>query len=173
MKTPGARPYGIKIDVDGVPWVACNGSNCLVKVDPVTMELTEVELPLAGTTVRRLDIADDGMIWYVNSGKGRLGRYDPKIGEIMEWPSPSGPDSHPYALAVVDGIVWYNESGKRPDPLVRFDPRTETFQSWPIPSGNVYAGIIRHMRPTADGDLLIHQSSTNRIIRVTLPEAIN
>src|SRR5687768_15475410 len=31
MKTPDARPYGIKIDADGVPWVACNGSNCLVK----------------------------------------------------------------------------------------------------------------------------------------------
>jgi virginiamycin B lyase len=27
MKAPGARPYGIKIDADGVPWVACNGSN--------------------------------------------------------------------------------------------------------------------------------------------------
>jgi virginiamycin B lyase len=32
----------------------------------------------------------------------------------------------------------------------------------------VYAGIIRHMRPTRDGDLLIHQSSTNRIILVEL-----
>jgi virginiamycin B lyase len=173
MKTPGARPYGIKIDADGVPWVACNGSNCLVKVDRETMELTEIELPLAGTTVRRLDIAVDGMIWYVNSSKGRLGRYDPKTGEIREWPSPSGPDSHPYAIAVVDGMVWYNESGKRPDALVRFDPRTETFQSWAIPSGNVYAGIVRHMRPTADGDLLIHQSSTNRIIRVAVPDVIN
>lgn len=172
-KTPGVRPYGIKIDTDGVPWVACNGSNCLLKVDPVTMDLTEVELPLPGTTVRRLDIAADGVIWYVNSGKGRIGRLDPETGRIDEWPSPSGPDSHPYALAVVDGIVWYNESGKRPDTLVRFDPRTETFQSWPIPSGNVYAGIVRHMRPTADGDLLIHQSSTNRIIRVALPDATN
>jgi virginiamycin B lyase len=57
MKTPGSRPYGIKIDAQGVPWVACNGSNCLVKVDPVTMELTEVKLPTPGTTVRRLDIA--------------------------------------------------------------------------------------------------------------------
>jgi hypothetical protein len=27
------------------------------------------------------------------------------------------------------------------------------------------------MRPNADGDLLIHQSSTNRIIKVTLPPA--
>jgi virginiamycin B lyase len=51
--------------------------------------------------------------------------------------------------------------------LVRFDPQTEKFQSWPVPSGNVYAGIIRHMRPTRDGNLLIHQTSTNRIMLVT------
>ena len=85
--------------------------------------------------------------------------------------TPSGAKSHPYAIVVVDGIVWFNESGVRPDPLVRFDPKTETFQSWPIPSGSVYAGIVRHMRPTRDGNLLIHQSSTNRIILVTLPAA--
>ena len=167
MKTADARPYGIKLDADGFLWVACNGAACLVKVDPATLDLTEVKLPTPGTTVRRLDIADDGMIWYVNSGKGKIGRYNPKTGEIKEWDSPSGPQSHPYAMAVVDGIVWYNESGMRPDALVRFDPATEKFQSWPIPSGGVQAGIIRHMRPTRDGDLLIHQSSTNRIIQVT------
>jgi virginiamycin B lyase len=171
METPDARPYGIKIDALGTPWVACNGSNCLVRVDPETMALTEIELPVPETTVRRLDIAADGMIWYVNSSQGLLGRLDPRTGAITEWPSPSGPDSHPYALAVVDGIVWYNESGKRPDALVRFDPKSEAFQSWPIPSGGMYAGIVRHMRPTRDGNLLIHQSSTNRIILVTLPPA--
>lgn len=170
VPTPGARPYGIKIDADGAPWVSCNGHNCLIRVDPETLALTEVELPGAGTTVRRLDIADDGIIWYVNSGLGRLGRYDPRTGAIAEWPSPSGPKSHPYAIAVVDGIVWYNESGMRPDALVRFDPQTERFQSWAIPSGGVYAGIVRHMRPTRDGDLLIHQSATNRIIRVALSQ---
>ena len=53
-------------------------------------------------------------------------------------------------------------------PLVRFDPSTETFQSWAIPSGGIYAGIIRHMRATREGNLLIHQSSTNRIILVTV-----
>jgi virginiamycin B lyase len=167
MRTPGSRPYGITIDADGVPWVACNGRNCLVKVDPQTMELTEIPLPTPETTVRRLEVAGDGMIWYVNSSLGRLGRYDPKTGGIKEWPSPSGAKSHPYALAVVDGIVWYNESGKRPDALVRFDPGTETFQSWPIPSAGIYAGIVRHMRATRDGNLLIHQGSTNRIMLVT------
>jgi virginiamycin B lyase len=52
---------------------------------------------------------------------------------------------------------------------VRFDPRTEKFQSWPIPSAGVYAGIVRHMRATRDGDLLLHQGSTNRIILASLP----
>ena len=171
MKTPNSKPYGIKMDAEGTPWVACNGSNCLVKVNPATMELTEVKLPTPGTTVRRLDIAPDGLIWYVNSSKGKLGRLDPKTGDIKEWDSPSGPDSHPYAIAFVGGHVWYNEFGTRPDMLVRFDPKTEKFQSWAIPSGGVHAGIIRHMRPTRDGNLLIHQSSTNRIILVMLNAA--
>jgi virginiamycin B lyase len=167
LPTPNARPYGIKIDAAGTPWLSCNGASCLYKVDPASMALTEIRLPQAGTTVRRLDIAEDGMIWYVNSGKGFLGRYDPRTGEIKEWPSPSGPRSHPYAIIVVDGIVWYNESGTRPDALVRFDPRTETFQSWAIPSGGIYSGILRHGRATREGNLLIHQSATNRIIQVT------
>jgi virginiamycin B lyase len=168
MKTADSKPYGIKEDAQGFLWVACNGSNCLVKVDPATMELTEVKLPIPATTVRRLDIAADGMIWYVNSSQGRLGRYNPKTGDIKEWDSPSGPKSHPYAILVVNGAVWYNESAMRPDALVRFDPATETFQSWPIPSGGVYAGIIRHMLADRDGNLLIHQSSTNRIIQVNV-----
>ncbi|MCZ4350926.1 hypothetical protein O4H61_00210 [Roseovarius aestuarii] len=165
----GARPYGVKIGKDGTVWVACNGANCLLRVDPETMDVSEVTLPDAGTTVRRLDIDEDGIIWWVNSRLGRLGRYDPANGDIREWDSPSGPSSHPYAIAVFDGAVWYNESGVRPDMLVRFDPASEAFQSWPIPSGPVYAGILRHMRTTLDGEaLLIHQSGTNHIARVTV-----
>lgn len=170
LPRPGSRPYGIKIDADGTPWVACNGKNCLIKVDPATMALEDILLPGDTSHVRRFDLASDGSLWYGNAGMGKIGHYDPKTGAIREWDSPSGPRSHPYAMAVVDDIVWYNESGMRPDPLVRFDPETEEFQSWPVPSGEVYAGIIRHMRPTAEGDLLIHQSSTNRVLRVTLPD---
>ena len=139
-----------------------------MRIDQKTMELTEVKVPGEKGHVRRLDFDAEGNIWYVNSGEGKIGRYAPKTGAFKEWPSPSGPKSYPYAIAVVNGIVWYNESAQRPDALVRFDPKTETFQSWPIPSGGVHAGIVRHMRPTKDGDLLIHQSATNRIILVAL-----
>ncbi len=169
IKSPvnDSKPYGIKEAADGSIWWSCNGAPCLFKMDPVTMELKEYKLPLGGTTVRRLDIAEDGTIWYVNSGKGRIGKLDPKTGQATEWDSPSGPRSHPYAIVVMNGAVWYNESGVRPDPLVRFDIKTETFQSWAIPSGSIYSGIWRHGRATKEGNLLIHQSATNRIIQVT------
>jgi virginiamycin B lyase len=168
-KTTDSKPYGVKIDADGNPWFSCNGAPCLMKVDRKTMEMTEFKLP-QGSTVRRLDIAADGMVWYVNSSLGRLGRLDPKTGQITEWTSPSGARSHPYAIVVDDGIVWYNESNMRPDALVRFDPKTEKFQSWAIPSGSFYAGHIRHMRAARNGDLLVHQSSTNRVIRVSVKQ---
>ncbi len=110
------------------------------------------------------------MVWFVNSTMGRLGRLNPATGEIKEWESPSGPRSHPYALAVINDKIWYNESGMRPDALVRFDPETETFQSWAIPSG---VGIIRHVWVTRNGELLIHQSSSNRVGRVTIKDLVN
>ncbi|GAA0858286.1 virginiamycin B lyase family protein [Aliiglaciecola litoralis] len=168
LPTPNSRPYGIKLDAHDRPWIACNGSNCLVEVDPKTMALREYKLPNSQTKVRRLDFDEQGMLWYVNSSLGRLGRFNPITKEVKEWPSPSGARSHPYAIAAVGDAIWYNESAMRPDALVKFDPKTETFQSWAIPSGSVYSGIVRHMRATSDGKLLIHQSATNRIIQVTI-----
>ena len=167
--TPRSRPYGIKLDASGTPWVACNGSNCLLRVATDSLTLTEIKLPEAGTTVRRLDIDADGMIWFVNSRLGRLGRYNPATGAVTEWPSPSGPKSHPYAIAVTtDGAVWYNESGTRPDMLVRFDPDSESFQSFEIPAGGVTSGIVRHMRATKDGGLVLHQTASNRILKMQM-----
>ena len=160
LATPRALPYGIKQDSHGTIWVSYNGAGKLASMDPVTMAVTEYPLPDAASRSRRLAITSDDTIWFVNSALGRIGKLNPKTGEVKEWPSPSGPRSHPYAIEVIDDIIWYNESNQRPDALVRFDPKTEKFQSWAIPSG---VGIIRHMRKTPDGNLTIHQTSTNRI----------
>jgi len=158
-----ARPYGIKVGTDDQIYVAFNGDNAIGRIDPDTMEVTYFEIPHEDSRIRRLDLSSDGAVWYVNSSRGRIGRLDPATAEVQEWDSPSGPKSHPYSMAVIDDIIWYNESGQRPDALVRFDPVTESFQSWAVPSG---IGIIRHVWVTRDKDLLIHQSSSNRIGRV-------
>jgi virginiamycin B lyase len=168
VPTPRALPYGAKINSQGIPWFSYNGSNKLAELDPVTMAIREHVLPRPETTVRRLAITSDDMVWFVNSSLGALGRLNPRTGEVKEWPSPSGPDTHPYAIEVIDDVIWYNESRRRPDALVRFDPRTEKFQSWAIPSGY---GIIRHMSATPDGNLVIHQSSSNRIGLVTIAKS--
>jgi virginiamycin B lyase len=160
-----ARPYGIRVGPDRRLWIAYNGTNAIASMHPESMALRYYDLPDDRTRTRRLDIASDGRIWYVNSSLGRIGVLDPDSGETREWPSPSGPDSHPYAIAVIDDVIWYNESGMRPDALVRFDPESERFQSWAIPSG---VGIVRHVWVTRDGDLLIHQSSSNRVGRVRI-----
>jgi len=164
------RPYGIVVDQAGTIWVAYNGTNKLGALDPESMEVQYFTVPNPNSRIRRLGIDSKGIVWYVNSTMGRLGRLDPATGEIKEWDSPSGPRSHPYALAVINDKIWYNESGMRPDALVRFDPDTETFQSWAIPSG---VGIIRHVWVTRANELLIHQSSSNRIGRVTIKDLVN
>ena len=161
------RPYGIKVAQNGTVYIAYNGTNKIGAMDPETMEVRYFSIAEPQTRIRRLDIASDGTIWYVNSTMGRIGHLDPRSGEYQEWESPSGPDSHPYALAVIDGVVWYNESGMRPDALVRFEPESETFQSWAIPSG---VGIVRNMWVTEDDNLLIHQSSTNKVGLVVIPK---
>ena len=155
-----ARPYGMQVAPDGTVWIAYNGTNKIGALDPETMDVRYYEVPNEASRIRRLGLTSDGMVWYGNSTQGSIGRLNPETGEVKEWPSPSGPRSNPYAFSVVDDIIWYNESGMRPDALVRFDPENEQFQSWAIPSG---VGIIRNMWVTEAGNLLIHQTSSNRI----------
>ena len=154
------RPYGIQVAPDGMVWVAYNGINKLGRLDPDSLEVTYFDVPDPRTRIRRLDIDSKGDVWFVNSTLGKIGRLNPETGVITQWDSPSGESSHPYALAVIDDVIWYNESGMRPDALVRFDPTAERFQSWAIPSG---VGIVRNVWVTEAGDLLIHQTSSNRI----------
>jgi virginiamycin B lyase len=153
------NPYGIQVGPDGTLWVAHNGTNKVSSVHPDTLAIRFYEVPNTASRIRRLGFTSDGMVWYGNS-IGRIGRLNPTTGEIKEWASPSGPTSSPYAFTVVNDVVWYNESGMRPDALVRFDPKTERFQSWAIPSG---VGIVRNFGVTKAGNLLIHQTSSNRI----------
>ena len=159
------KPYGIKVGAGNDLFIAFNGTNAIGRLDAESLEVSYYPVPNKRSRIRRLDIDSKGDVWFVNSSLGKIGQLVVETGEITQWDSPSGERSHPYSMTVIDDIVWYNESGMRPDALVRFDPLTETFQSWAMPSG---IGIIRHTWKTRDGDLLIHQSSSNRVGRVRI-----
>ena len=158
--TPKSRPYGLKINGQGVPVVVEFGTNKIATIDPQTMAIKEYALPNPATRPRRLAIDPDGMVWYADFSRGYLGRLDLATGDVKEWPSPSGAKSEPYGIVFTNKAVWYSESAAKPNTIVRFDPVTEKFQSWAIPSGG---DIVRNMDVASDGNPVIADSLTNQV----------
>jgi virginiamycin B lyase len=168
MQTERSRPYGIKMDSKGHPWVALLGTNALATVDPRTLELKVVELPREEARLRRLAITHDDAIWYTDYNQGYIGRYDPESGEFTEWKTPSE-QSGPYAMAADSlGRVWFVETWPQPNQLVGFDPLFGTFFSvTPIPSG---AGAVRHMVYDPARNSLWFGTDTNNLAQAVLPQ---
>jgi virginiamycin B lyase len=160
VPTKQARPYGIQINGQGVPFFCEFGVNKMAKIDPKTMQITEY--PLAeGARPRRLAIASDGKVYFTDYQGGNLGRLDPVSGATKMWPSPGGAGSAPYGITITpDGMVWYSESGVTPNTLVRFNPKTEEFARTKIPSGG---GTVRNMAATSDGRVYLACSGVNKV----------
>jgi len=167
MQTEKARPYGIRMDSKGHPWVALLGTNGLATVDPRTMELSVVYLPREDARLRRLAITRDDTVWYSDYSEGYIGRYVPGSGEFSEWKTPSE-RSGPYAMAADgDGRIWFVETWPEPNLLVGFDPLTEMiFSITPIPSG---AGAVRHMVYDQNRNSLWFGTDTNNLAQAILP----
>ena len=167
MQTERARPYGIKMDSKGHPWVALLGTNGLASINPGTMDLKVMYLPRENARLRRLAITADDAIWYTDYSQGYIGRYDPETGEFTEWKTPSE-NSAPYAMAADNlGRVWFVETGPQPNLLVGFDPHSRTFFSvTPIPSG---AGAVRHMVYDPARNSLWFGTDTNNLAQAVLP----
>ena len=160
VPTRNARPYGIAVNVQGVPFFCEFNSNKIGSINPKTLEITEFVLP-EGARPRRLATSADGFVYYSDFARGFLGRLEPTSGKVEEWPSPGGTNSHPYGIAVTrDGMVWYSESGVKPNTIVSFNPKTKSFQSWPIPSGG---GVVRNMVATPEGKLYLACSGVNKV----------
>mgnify|MGYP001821692285 FL=1 len=167
MSTERARPYGIKMDSKGNPWVALLGTSALATIDARTLDLTIITLPRDEARLRRLAITHDGAVWYTDYAQGYIGQYDPESGEFREWKTPSE-QSGPYAMAADNlGRIWFVETWPQPNLLVGFDPLFGTFFSvTPIPSGG---GAVRHMVFDADRNSLWFGTDTNNLAQVVLP----
>jgi virginiamycin B lyase len=166
--TQKSRPYGIKLDSTGRPWIALFGTNALATVDPETFELTEIPLPRETARPRRLAVSSDDRVWYVDYIDGYLGVYNPATGEIKEWQNPGKENSGPYAMAIDSrDRIWFVETRVQPNQLVGFDPETEEFVvSAPIPSGG---GAVRHMVYDEERNSLWFGTDSNNLGQARLP----
>ena len=139
----GSRPYGIRTDARGQPWVVLFGTNKLATIDAETLELKLVELPHKRSRPRRLEISSDGAIWYGDYSRGMLGRYDSESKTFQEWQLPGGSGSRPYGMAMDHREhIWLAEGGS-PNRLVEFDIGKQVFDTAiDVPNSG---GSIRHM----------------------------
>ncbi len=167
VPTPRARPYGIVVNSNGIPWAVEFGSHKLIRINPETMELEEIALPDERARPRRLVITSDDRVWYGDFARGYLGRYDPDTGEFAEWPMPAGPGSRPYGMEVDRADrIWLVETGVSPNRFVGFDTKREAFTSvTDIPSG---AGAVRHMNYYEPEGEVWFGTDTNNIGRASV-----
>jgi virginiamycin B lyase len=167
MQTAQARPYGIKMDSKGHPWIALLGTNGLATIDPASLALKVIHLPREQARLRRLVVTPDDAVWYADYEQGYIGRYEPASGAFTEWKTPSE-RSGPYAMAAdANGRIWFVETWQNPNLLVGFDPLTETFFSvTPIPSG---AGAVRNMVYDPKRNSLWFGTDTGNLAQAVLP----
>jgi virginiamycin B lyase len=169
VPTERARPYGIKMDSKGRPWVVEFGSFKIATVDPETMQLTEIPLPREDARPRRIEITPDDRVWYADYAKGFLGVYDPEDSTFREWPMPSGSQARPYGMAQDhEGNIWFVETGVQPNVFIGFSPASEQFfSSTEIGSGG---GSIRHMYFDAETRSVWFGADANTIGRARVDE---
>ena len=162
-----SRPYGIKMDSEGRPWIVLFNTNMVASVDPETLETEVYGLP-DGTRPRRLVIDSRDRIWYGDYARGELGMIDPATGEAGTWPMPGGAESRPYGIAIdAADRIWFVETGLDPNMFVGFDPATgEFFSRTPVESGG---GTIRHMYYDAGTNTIWFGADTNTVGRAVLP----
>ena len=167
-RSSSSRPYGIKMDSNGHPWIALFNTNKIATVDPETMQLRTYDLPDERSRPRRLVVDSGDRIWYVDYNLGRLGRLDPLTGEVEEWDNPSGAQARPYGVAIDDSDrIWFVETGVRPNKFVGFDPDSEEFFSvTEIGSGG---GAVRHMFYEEATNSIWFGTDTNTLGQAKLP----
>jgi len=151
-------PYGIDINPkDGSAWYVKLYANKLGRIDPDTLEITEVDTPLVGP--RRPRFAPDGILWIPGFDTGVIVRFDPETWEFTEFKLPKlAPNEYetPYALNVhpKTGIVWITSNNS--DRIFSFDPKTESFISYPLPTRSSY---LRDIVFTNDGKICSSHSN--------------
>ena len=164
-RTPGSRPYGIKLAPDGSVWVVLFGSNKLAHINTETLDHEEIDLPRSEARPRRLEVLDDGRVWYVDYAVGMLGVYDPVSEDFNEWQMPQGEGARPYGMASdSSGKLWMVASGVQPNVFIGFDPQREMFfGATEVASGG---GTIRHMHYHEPSGAVWFGTDTNYVGRV-------
>ena len=178
-------PQGLTVAPDGAVWIASTQADRLVRFDPASGQIREIQLTLNSNPIG-IAVDSQQRIWFAARGRWLVGRLREGAKRPAEFPPPSLMDSRlgtpgPSSLALDDagGHVWFT---LRPQAVLGYlplsaEPRRDTSPVREIPFDS---GVTRPEGLAADGhggvwiaemlaDRLTHLASDGTTRQVPLP----
>ena len=132
----GSSPYGLAVNGADTLWFSAEVGNVVVKLNPITGELTPHDVPTERSDLRGMSADAEGNLWTAATEIGKLVKVDGHTGKATEFAPPTA-DSGPYSVDVDTkrNLVWFNEIFS--DRIGRFDPANNSFVEFPQPSADL------------------------------------
>ena len=126
-----ASPYGMAIAGDGGVWLALNAMDMMARVDPITGDIEEFEIPVEGAVPRKGGPDSEGNVWFGLHGAGKILKIDYKTYKMSVFTPPTE-NSGTYAVSVdlQHDLIWVAQ--QHVDKIARFNPRTEEWVEFPL-----------------------------------------
>ena len=121
----------LPIPGNGFVWGMLNAVNKMGKVDPVTGNIEEFDIPVPNSFPRKAGFDANGDVWVGLHGAGKLMKIDHTNNKFTIFQPPTE-NSGVYAASVdqKSGLVWIAQ--QHVDKIGRFDPKTEKFTEFPL-----------------------------------------
>lgn len=103
----GSAPHGVIVGPDEAPWITDGGLNAIVRVDPITKNVTIYSLPenIGNSNLNTASFDHMGILWFTGQS-GIYGRLDPNTGKMEVFEAPRG--SGPYGISTTpEGHVYF------------------------------------------------------------------
>lgn len=139
-------PCEAEWDLMGNIWTAQMNGNKMARINPETLEITEVPLPNKTAAPGPMERGPDGNIWFAEVKGNALAKIDPVTLEITTYELPwgtlydAGPDGrgiHTFGIAQImdmtfgkDGHLWFHMAGE--NAIGRFNMDDHSFTKWDL-----------------------------------------
>jgi len=108
VPTPGANPFDVAVDDNGIVWFTEFHAGAIGRLDPATGIITEMPVPNNGGP-QHIAIATDGSVWFTERFNHRIGRLDPSNNQVTQFPTLT-PSAGPADIAAApDGSLWFTQ----------------------------------------------------------------
>ena len=119
MSNPARRPT---IDANGKVWAAHYFGNAISKIDPVTGEVTEYELPLKDGNPYDLWPDKDDNLWVENGIYNSLVKFDQQTRQFTYFPFPEFRAHTPKLDRDAEGTLWFTLRNQAGPGIAAFKP---------------------------------------------------